>query len=198
MGYSRAGFDVVGVDIEAQPLYPFEHQIGDALAFLEANGNEFDAVHGSPPCQKFITGGLVKGRADRPDLLTPMRELMIKLGKPWIIENVPGAPMRADAMLCGSMFGLTLRRHRLFETSFGPVLTPSCNHRGKVCGVYGHMHGKRGGWVNAKGVSTMMPSTLENWRTSIGAPWMDAAGLAQSIPPDYTEFMGRALLRSMA
>ena len=115
-----------------------------------------------------------------------------------MIENVPGAAkagaMRQDVLLCGSMFvGLKVQRHRVFETSFGVMLTPGCDHRGQgpIAGVYGHPHGERGAWPG------MLPSTLETWREAMGMPWATAKGLAQAIPPAYTKFIGRRLLREL-
>lgn len=189
-GYRRAGFDVVGVDIWPQPRYPHEFIEAGALDFLQAHGREFDAIHASPPCQRFVTGGLVANRDKLPDLVGPVRELLQEIGRPWVIENVPGAPLRADLMLCGSMFGLTLRRHRIFESTAPMPLTPPCDHSGKIVGVYGHPHGKRGAWPG------MLPSTMSTWSAAMGIDWMDAHGLAEAIPPAYTEFIGRALIGS--
>ena len=189
VGYARAGFDVVGVDLLPQPRYPFDFMQLDALEYLRRFGASFDVIHASPPCQRYTTGGRVSNRADRPDLIGPVRRLLVELGRPWIIENVPGAPMRADALLCGSMFGLPLRRHRLFESSEPLPLTPPCDHSGRIVGVYGHPHGKAGAWPG------MLPSTLETWSEAMGVDWMDSKGLAEAIPPAYTEYLGRAILR---
>ena len=140
MGYHRAGFEVVGVDIEPQPNYPFEFIREDAMSFpLEG----YDAIHASPPCQRWTRGQNARGQADKhPDLLTPIRQRLQETETPWVIENVPGAPMRDPLMLCGTMFGMKLfsdgerayeedeatenasttafelRRHRWFEASF--------------------------------------------------------------------------------
>ena len=104
VGYHRAGFDVVGVDIEPQPHYPFEFHQADAMTFPSSG---FDAIHASPPCQAFSIAAKYKGTAGRhKDLLTPTRTRLQAAGLPWVIENVPGAPMRADYLLCGCMFGL--------------------------------------------------------------------------------------------
>jgi site-specific DNA-cytosine methylase len=115
MGYHRAGFEVVGVDIAPQPHYPFEFHQGDALEYLAAHGHEFDAIHASPPCQRYSSiQRITKNKHKWPDLVDPVRQLLIKSGKPYVIENVQGAPLRVDAFMCGSMFGLGMIRHRIF------------------------------------------------------------------------------------
>ena len=187
-GYRRAGFDVVGVDLVRRGDYPCgEFVEGDALTFdLEG----FDLVHASPPCQRYMRGGLATG--DHPDLLPAVRERLEEWGGPYVIENVPGAPMRADLLLCGSMFGLAVRRHRWFETNLTlPIWTPTCDHSKKVAGVYGHLHGAKGA---APG---MLPGTLETWREAMGIDWMDAPALALAIPPAYTEFIGQLVLEQL-
>jgi hypothetical protein len=117
MGYHRAGFDVVGVDINPQPHYPFEFHQGDAMTW-PLDG--FDAIHASPPCKAFTRAGWSAhfGYHDRhDDLLTPTRTRLVLQPAPWVIENVPGSPMAPSVVLCGSNFGLNLRRHRWFECS---------------------------------------------------------------------------------
>lgn len=193
-GYRRAGFEVFGVDIEPCEYFPGEFAQADALEYLREHGHEFDAVHASPPCQRYINRGnsaRVSKQDERPDLVGPVRELLEALGKPYVIENVPGAPLRADVMLCGSMFPkLAVRRHRIFELGgfvFARLL-PACDHSRPVAGVYGHPHGQRGAWPG------MLPSTLESWREAMGMPWASASGLAEAIPPDYTQAIGEQLL----
>lgn len=195
VGYHRAGFDIVGVDIDPQPAYPFEFRQADAFEtlhrLLEKPG-AVDAVHASPPCQAYVRSGNVARDGRHPDLLPPVRDLLEKVGLPWVIENVPGAPMRPDVILCGSMFGLSVRRHRWFECSWAvSPLVPPCDHTRPVAGVYGHLHGKAGA---APG---MLPGTLEVWREAMGMSWADAAGLANAIPPAYTEHIGRQLLEAL-
>lgn len=125
-GYQRAGFRVVGVDIAPQANYCGDefHQ-ADMLDFLFWHWQEFDAVHVGPPCQLF--SGMTNCRPGvaetYPDLIGPVRQLLLPLRIPWVIENVPGAPLRADATLCGQMFGLPLYRHRLFESNI-PLVQP--------------------------------------------------------------------------
>ena len=148
----------------------------------------YDAIHASPPCQRnsTMTKGLWKDRIDsHPELIAPTREELKKTGKPYIIENVPTAPLINPTVLCGSMFGLHVRKHRLFETSF-PVLAPSCNHKsqGRVVAVYGHSGGssKRDG-LKFGGVDT--------WKDAMQIDWMTGAELAEAIPPSYTEYIAR-------
>lgn len=197
MGYHRAGFEVVGVDIAPQPNYPFEFHQADALYILDnlAAGEElggpyrwrYDAIHASPPCQRYIRGGL-QG-SDHPDLLGRARELLDTTGLPYVIENVPGAPMRADVVFCGSMFGLPIRRHRWFESNVPlAVLTPPCDHSKPIVGVYGHPHGKAGAFPG------MLPGSLESWSAALGIDWMTTSELSQAIPPPYTELIGAQLL----
>jgi len=138
MGYHRAGFDVVGVDIELQKNYPFEFHRADALEFCVDHWNEFDAIHASPPCQDYIpTIPKLHGTAH---YLPDTRDLLETVSIPWVIENIPTAPLRADYRLCGCMFRLPrLRRQRLFETSWhGFALLPPCNHPERPISVSGH------------------------------------------------------------
>lgn len=187
MGLHRAGFTVTGIDIEPQPEYPFEFIQADALR-PPVNLEDFDLIWASPPCQAYIRSGLVN-KSKAPDLVGPVREMLERSGVPWIIENVPGAPLRADAVLCGSAFGLPVRRHRVFEMSWAPcLLTPACDHSRPVVGVYGNPHGESGAWPG------MLPGTLETWREAMGIDWMGAASLSQAIPPAYSEFLARAML----
>lgn len=210
VGYSRAGFDVVGVDLHAQPNYPFEFEKRDALealACLIAGGpvcglrlRDIDAIHASPPCQAYSTA-TPRNRRRRhkvhSDLVAPTRALLDECGLPWVIENVPAAPLRGfGAMLCGSMFGLDVRRHRLFETSWWFMHGLRCNHEvqtprfrsldsrraGKLACVVG-VHGS----LNYRGEGELR-------KRAMGIDWMTQKELSQAIPPAYTEFVGRQLL----
>jgi DNA (cytosine-5)-methyltransferase 1 len=194
MGYHRAGFDVVGVDIVNQPRYPFQFVRDDAMTY-PLDG--FDAIHASPPCQAYIRSGMVAKDGRHPDLLAPTRASLERTGLPWVIENVPGAPMRPDAILCGSQFGLAVRRHRWFELSWGePILTLCCNHSQPITGVYGHPHGKGGAWRNGK--RPMLPSDHETWSREMDIDWMRPLELAAAIPPAYTQYIGEQLLAHLA
>jgi|SRR6188768_2850995 len=189
MGYHRAGFDVVGVDLAPQPRYPFAFVRADALTYPLAG---FDAIHASPPCQRFSTMTRRWGRSDdHPDLIAAVRDRLAGAGVPYVIENVAGAPLLDPIRLCGSSFGLPIRRHRLFELSAPPLLVPPCQHVGAALQVNGHPGGssRRDPRAHFGGV--------DEWRAGIGAPWMIGAELAEAIPPAYTEWIGAQLLAAL-
>lgn len=214
MGYHRAGFEVVGVDIKPQPHYPFEFHQADALTYPLEGG---DVIHASPPCQRYTSLKAMWNRMEHPDLVAPTRALLIESGLPWVIENVPGAPLINPITLCGSMFrlgcdGAELRRHRIFETSFPVLIDLQCQHgwSGKdsaVIGVYGHA----GGYSNAQrycvigvcgghGRDRRRRKNGQHFPTAqrkeaMGIDWMTGQELSQAIPPAYTEFIGKQLMR---
>jgi DNA (cytosine-5)-methyltransferase 1 len=191
MGYHRAGFDVVGVDIAPQPNYPFPFVQADGLAPpFQLDG--FDAIHASPPCQRWTVGAPGRALGDKhPDLLTPTRDLLRATGLPYVIENVVGAPMPDAFLLCGATFGLPVMRHRLFEVYPKIDLVPSLCHQtrwGRAVdhgpGFYSYGHGK---WRDA-------------WREHVVPvvwPWMTLEEAGQAIPPAYTEFIGGQLLAAL-
>ena len=186
MGYHRAGFEVVGVDIKPQKHYPFEFHQADAMTYpLEG----FDVIHASPPCQAYMRSGNVTKEA-RSDLLVLVRQ---RLGnRQWIIENVPGAPIRGYFLMCGSMFDLPIRRHRYFEASKPTFVLAACNHSKRITGVYGHPHGKN----SARAYPGMLPSDLKTWSDAMEIDWMTAYELSQAVPPAYTEFIGKQLMEN--
>lgn len=192
MGYHRAGFDeIVGVDIKPQPRYPFQFIQADAMTFpLEG----FDAIHASPPCQKYSMASQSqrnKGK-EYPDLLAPTREILKIYNRTWIIENVPGAPMRPDFKLCGCHVGLKIRRERWFETNWnGFSLVRPCDHREPVVSVVGHGTPT---WVRKR---LEFNPTVKDYRAAMGIDWMTRDELSQAIPPAYTEFIGRKLLERL-
>lgn len=189
VGYHEAGFDVVGVDIKPQPRYPFEFVQADALEYLAA-ASGFDAIHASPPCQRYSCAAKRAGTTHRhPDSLPATRSSLNASRLPWVIENVYGAPIDG-LMLCGTMFGLELYRHRFFEVNWplGPLGPATCHHVGKVYSVFGHGSGK----------STRPDhGTVADWRRAMGIDWMTRDELAQAIPPAYTEFIGKQLLEAV-
>jgi DNA (cytosine-5)-methyltransferase 1 len=220
MGYHRAGFEVVGVDIAPQPHYPFEFYRGDAVRTLEGmlggHGfgatelmlSRFDAIHASPPCQAYsATRTIWNNRGDHPELVEPTRELLKQAALPWVIENVPGAPLSEPVVLCGSMFGLQadeweLRRHRLFELDGFSCMVPPCAHKRPVLGVYGG-HARRRRVMGVYGHGGGDPNSNPNRGNSapialareiMGIDWMTAAEISQAIPPAYTEHIGGYLL----
>lgn len=194
MGCHRAGFDVVGVDLQLQPRYPFEFFQADALDYLREHGNEFDAIHASPPCQAHSTLSAQwknKGR-DYVDLIAPTRQLLIALGKPYVIENVMGAQskMVKPKMLCGSMFAeLKVYRHRLFETSFDFPCPEHYPHNDNTP--------KSGsGGISDKGYVSVAGNCnpIKYSREAMGVSWTNRRELSESIPPPYTQYIGKYLM----
>lgn len=201
MGYHRAGFDVVGVDHMPQPRYPFTFVQADALDYCREHGHEFDVIHASPPCQAYGTlAAINRARGlggNHPRLIDPTRDALIATGAPWVIENVVGAPMQTVVLLCGSMFALRVRRHRLFESSV-MLIAPSCQHdrQGRVIGVYGN----QGSWaLRAKkhGGGFHRAANTAEASAAMGIDWMTWKELTQAIPPAYTELIGRQLLAAV-
>ena len=196
MGYYRAGFEVVGVDIVPQPRYPFEFVQADALEFVAEHASEFDAIHASPPCQAHST--ITPDKSKHLDLIPETREALQMTGLPWVIENVAGArgSMRDPMLLCGSSFGLRVRRHRLFESNVWLASLP-CNHagQGRPVGVYGS-HGEPNGEVARPtgGKRGRKAADVNEARAVMGMPWASWHGTAQAIPPAYTEFIGGQLM----
>ena len=192
MGYHRAGFEVVGVDIAPQPNYPFEFVRGDALSFQRFW--MFDAIHASPPCQLFSAYQRAnKRQREHVNLIPETRELLRSSGLPYVIENVPGAPLEEPVTICGVAAGLEVRRHRLFEANVSLVVPPC------ACG----------GWMPAKfdrGSRHTRPNdrrtvAVGEWRIpldvqqkAMGIEWMTVPELSQAIPPAYTELIGAQLL----
>lgn len=207
-GYHDAGFTVVGVDIKPQPRYPYEFEQADALELLSTFMSEirgwwdvpaFDAIHASPPCQRYSDLAKRNGNADaHPDLIGPVRALLEATGLPFVIENVEGAPLRNWTAICGTERGLgvdgyRLRRHRWFETNW--KLEPTqCHCPGDhrpVIDVSG------GGPTNAprldgKGGRTYK-GTADQARAAMGIDWMTKAELNEAIPPAYTHLVGEQL-----
>jgi DNA (cytosine-5)-methyltransferase 1 len=198
MGYHRAGFDVTGVDIRPQPRYPFTFIQGDAMTF-PLDG--FDAIHASPPCQAYSVANNIHGRGDHPMLIEPIRQRLLDRGVPYVIENVPRAPLLNPITICGLTLGLNVKRHRLFETSF-PVMTyPCAGHDGDWLLVFGqtvlergHEIGrtaKNGPIIRRKHVGT------DRGREAMGIDWMTRDELSEAIPPAYTEHIGGYLMAEL-
>jgi len=216
MGYHRAGFTVVGVDNRPQRSYPFAFVQDDALHVLQAlyegealyTGDayhhlaDFAAIHASPPCKRFTVARKVHA-TNRPtlfdphdDLVEPTRALLLLLGIPYVIENVPGAPLRAAGILCGSMFGLRVRRHRLFETNWR-LAAPRCRHadQPEVVGVYGD----GGAWTRSRPGGGGRKVVGAEAAAALGIDWTERQSeLAQAIPPAYTQFVGARLRAHLA
>jgi DNA (cytosine-5)-methyltransferase 1 len=212
-GYRRAGFDVVGVDIEPWDCYPGEQFQADAMAVLrgEVPGLEpweFDAIHASPPCHAYsVARHFIEARAgympDYPDLYGPVVEALRLTGAPFVVENVPKAPASSSVTLCGTMFGLPVRRHRIFEYGGweGPWMAPaSCNHKLSevtpvpyTAGVVGRFGMK---W----------PEIERAYLDAMGLDWVpvyayagrEQKGALEAIPPAYTEWIGRSLVEALS
>ena len=183
MGYHKAGFEVVGVDLNPQHRFPFEFHQADAIQVLEQEAEwiraGFDAIHASPPCQHYANVTSWRGNPDaHPDLIAPTRALLEATGLPWVIENVPEAPVRQDYLLCGTMFHLPIRRHRAFETNWPSQGAPGpCSHQPSDKPF---MHKQERAYADA----------MECY-------WMSAREGREAIPPAYTRHIGHQLLRHL-
>jgi DNA (cytosine-5)-methyltransferase 1 len=207
-GYFNAGFDVVGVDVKPMPRFPFDFMQADALASLDAllSGGvvlgrrlkDFAAIHASPPCQRWSTmSNCAPGTKEKyPDLIEPVRLRLKATGLPYVIENVPPAPLIDPLVLCGSQFGLTvwwphkerlygLRRHRKFECSF--TVPDRGPHDHSLPAISVVTDGPGDAWRKKHG-STAGYSQVT--RSLMGINWMSGHELAESIPPVYTEYIG--------
>lgn len=191
MGYAKAGFDVVGVDINPQPRYPFEFHQADAMTF-DLSG--FDAIHASPPCQAYTVLGGREDLSHYPDLVDAVRDRLQASGKPWIIENVPGAPLRDPITLCGAMFGLRSYRHRLFESSV-PLTAP--HHPRHAVRVNRRGENRRQHWDSGGFITITGDVGVYCGPEAMGVDWMSGNELSQAIPPAYTEFLGWQLRAAM-
>lgn len=200
-GYRLAGFDVVGVDVKPQRYRAGMFIQSDALAFLAEGGAEgFDVIHASPPCQRYSSATCVSGSRERhADLIAPTREALEAIGLPWVIENVPRAPLIDPVMVCAAALGIrfgeyVLRRHRLFESSVALVGT-GCGCRvgdGPSIGIYGG-GGRLTPRSDSSGGDTKKATTVEA-QALMAMPGATRVDLNQAIPPAYTELLGRQLM----
>lgn len=183
VGLNQAGIHVEGVDINPQPNYPFKFHLADALEFpLEG----YDVYWASPPCQGY-TWATKRHRnlgKEYPELIEPIRNRLIKTGKPYIIENVPGAPIRHDVFLEGSMFGLGVIRRRYFEASF-PISQPKIRKRSGTI--------KNGDYVTVAGSGSDGSGRFDLWQHAMGINWMTRDEIKQAIPPAYGRYIGEIL-----
>lgn len=203
-GYYLAGFDVTAVDIIQQDdhpgsgLYAFPGMIfvrADAINYGTEFAHEFHAVHASPPCQAHSALRHLHPDKDYECFLERTRSILERLSCPWVIENVPGAPLINPVMICGSFFGLRVRRHRLFESNM-PLRGTACKHKEQgrpidVSGTGGRRINRR---KDDHGGNTMKPRNIVEARMAMGVDWMRRYELSQSIPPAYTEFIGKQLM----
>jgi DNA (cytosine-5)-methyltransferase 1 len=191
-GYHLAGLVVTGMDIVPQPRYPLSFILGDVFEYLAAHGKEYDLIHVSPPCQEYSksTKQWRKAGKQYPDLIAPLRRLLVEIGKPYVIENVPGSPLINPVLLNGPMFGVHIHKPRLFECSFdvpflfspsypAPIKMGRPVQEGDYLQPVGHFSG------------------VDYARREMGCAWMDQGGLAQAILPVYTKYIGECFLQSV-
>jgi DNA (cytosine-5)-methyltransferase 1 len=194
MGYHSAGFEVVGVDINPQPHYPFEFHQADAMTY-PLDG--FDAIHASPPCQSYsvTTNFRPENRTKYPDLVAPTRDRLVGAGRPYVIENVPGSPLLAYVQICGSGMGMSVRRHRWFECSFAAWGVPCAHGLRAWDAALKHSTGRKRRRVVVIG-EYRVPFAMQC--EAMGVDWMDLHELSEAIPPAYTEWIGAHLLEHVA
>jgi len=197
MGYHRAGFDVVGVDINPQPHYPFEFHQADALEF-PLDG--YDAIHASPPCQDHSALAVMHPTRGTGWMLDATIKRLRDCGRPWVVENVVGPTVRMDGwwfVLCGSQFGLEVRRHRRFGSNF-LMLPNGCRHDLQPLPVDVTGHSEQGRVYRARKALGLPPVGIVEKREAMGIDWMNRDELAQAIPPAYTQWIGEQLIDHLA
>lgn len=190
MGYYRAGFDVIGVDIVPQPNYPFPMIVADAMTFPLGR---VDAIHASPPCQDHSV--LQSPRHGTRWMLAATVDRLAANGQPWVVENVGGSARTMGgqwSVLCGSSFGLGVRRHRLFRSS-ALLLVPRCRHDLQPAPVDVTGGGPDYARLQRRGVPNRKPETLHAARVAMGIDWMTRSELSQAIPPAFTHLIGEQL-----
>jgi DNA (cytosine-5)-methyltransferase 1 len=203
-GYQTAGFYVVGVDINPQPRYCGDEFVQHDALEVFADGaltDSFDAIHASPPCQRYSVANNIHGRTDHPDLIAKTREALIATGLPYVIENVEGARrhMVDPVTICGLSVGMNVRRHRLFESNF-PLMVPPCgDHSGDWLLVFGHTVLERSGQIDRNTPSggprfRRRHVGTDKGREAMGIDWMNRDELSEAIPPPYTELIGHQLM----
>lgn len=197
-GYHEAGFDVFGVDVVKQPKYPYPMVVADAMKLPRAFFDQFDFIHASPPCQAYSDLAARNGNADEwPDLVGPIRKLLQATGKPYVIENVDGAPLRDYVVLCGTMFPeLRVLRHRLFEANFPIIVPPHRPH--PLCHTLDKRkshYGKTDEWEDFVSVNGGGNCTVEAARDAMGIPWMTKKEINEAIPPAYTRWIGAQIVK---
>lgn len=212
MGYAKAGFDVTGIDIAPQPSYPYAFIQADALQWLREHrelARTFDVIHASPPCQSYsVTKHFCKNQGKHPDLMAEFRAELEAIGRPYVIENVPRAPMRCDLKLFGYMFGLPVIRERWFELHPWLIMQPIATRprgtarNGDFVTVAGNGHtyncvqGKNGPEAaKLRRIKCWRGSVVETWRHAMDMPWANTRKeIAQAIPPPYTHFIGKEIM----
>ena len=206
MGYHRAGFDVLGIDLAEQPDYPFAFARRDVLEALAdarmLRAHRIVGVHASPPCQRYSSmGNRDRGHRsnvanENPDLIGPTRDAILATGLPYVIENVVGAraELLSPVQICGRALGFPIHRHRLFETSFS-LLVPKCVPGRDPFGIYGALPDGRLLWTRSDGSEYRAVKGLEPARVAMGMPWASSwDGVREAIPPAMTELIGTQLM----
>ncbi len=183
-GLHDAGFRVVGVDKYPQPNYPYCLINMDALDVFTKVSGITHFIWASPPCQSY-SWSAKRWNKEWPDLVGPIREKLDRLGIPYIIENVVGAPLINPIRLCGEMFGLQVIRHRLFESNIPLIEPPHIKHRGTV---------KDGYYVTVAGHGGDGKSSHAAWAKAMGIDWMTKKEMAQAIPPAYSKYLGEQVI----
>jgi DNA (cytosine-5)-methyltransferase 1 len=198
MGLHRAwpNAKIYGVDIEPQPRYPFRFYQADVFEWAVFEWRDFDFIWASPPCQAHVSLRWMYNAKDHACMISPTRRKLLESGKPFVIENVPNAPLVLSVYLCGTMFQLgtedaELWRHRHFEATF-PISQQPCRHRLKrrVIGVYGGHGRDRRRKMNGQDFPTSAR------RQAMGIDWMTTTELSQAIPPAYSQYIAEQYLRS--
>lgn len=192
MGLHRAGFDVIGVDVKPQPRYPFQFVQADALC-PPFDLSMFDFIWASPPCQRYsMAQNAAKNANAHPDHIPAVRAILQASGALYTIENVVGSPLHHPFTLCGLSFGLKIKRHRLFEANFFLLVPPCPSHNEDYFVIFGHEVRNR-----RKGQEAGRKNKIAEGRKAMGIDWMTRGELSESIPPAYSEFIGRAALQHM-
>ncbi len=189
-GYEQAGFEVIGIDLYPQPLHPGNFIQSDAIDYLLEHGHEFDFIHASPPCQEYSMSSMQFRLIGKqyPNLIEATRAALIKVGKPYTIENVPGSPLINPVVLCGTMFNIPTYRHRLFESNWNLKQPEHKLHIAKNAKMGRKV--KHGEFIQYVGHF----SGVQYVRDFTGCQWMNTYGLAQSIPPQYSKYIGLQFL----
>jgi len=179
--------EITGLDIEPQLRYPFNRVTRDILTVPDEYFQKFDFIWASPPCQKYSIAVHPKDKHKYPDLVVDVRNLLIRAGRPYVIENVMLAPIRHDLMLCGEMFGLKLFKHRYFEIEGFTVEQPQHHeHIGSV---------KYGDYVTTAGNGCQGSAKINDWQDALQIHWeRDKKKLAEAVPPAYSEYIFKQYL----
>lgn len=198
MGIHRAGFDVTGVDIKPQKNYPFRFVQADALKPPFDLGH-FDFIWASPPCQRYsVAQNAAKNASAHPDLIAPVRDMLTASGRPWIIENVVGAPLINPTTVCGLALGLGVKRHRLFESCIFLLAPPCPSHDQDYYVVFGHeVRNRVRMGADPKGTRSGRRNNISVGRKAMGIDWMNRGELSEAIPPAYSEFLCRQIFKHL-